>query len=81
MPPGRLLWWDMLAVGSLVNLAVSLLALALVVQGAPPVLAVLLHFSPLPYNVLLFRALALAPGRSGAAVLAGALWLLVVTVL
>lgn len=80
VPVRRLLWWDMLGVGTLVNLAVSLLALALVVGGAPTVLAVLLHFAPLPYNLFLFRALYRAPARTGPAVLVGFLWLLVVTV-
>lgn len=81
VPVRQLLWWDMLGVGTLVNLSASLLALALVSQGVSPVLGAALHFAPLPYNLFLFRALYRSPGRTGPAMLVGFLWLLVMTVL
>ena len=40
----------------------------------------LLHFAPLPYNLLLFAALHRAPSRPELAVIAGFAWLVFVTI-
>ena len=53
----RLFWFDMLAVGTLINLFISFAALMLVALGAEPIRAVLLHFSTLPYNAFLLAAI------------------------
>jgi hypothetical protein len=56
LPLARVFWHDMLVVGTLVNLAAMFLALLLFGMGAPTAVAVAVHFSPVPYNVLLFMA-------------------------
>lgn len=77
----RLIGRDMLVVGSLVNLGASFLALMLVAQGAPAMLAVTAHFAPLPYNLFLFAALWRHPRRTAIATLVGGVWLALATVL
>lgn len=79
VPLARLLWRDMLAVGTLINLFATLLALAAVTQDAPSGLAVALHFAPLPYNLFLFGALWRTPGRSEVAIALASAWLVIMT--
>lgn len=81
VPLARLFWWDMLVVGSLVNLGTSLMALALMALGAPLGVAVAVHFAPLPYNFFLFAALWQLPGRPLGISLAAGLWLGAATLL
>ncbi len=76
-----LFWRDMLAVGTLVNVVATFVALLLVSQGAPGWVAVLVHFAPMPYNALLFGALWRLPQRPVPAVFAGGAWLVLMTVL
>lgn len=73
-------WRDMLVVGTLVNLLASFGALMLVALGAPAAFAVALHFAPVPWNLLLFALLWRLPRRPAAAVLAGAAWVVLMTV-
>ena len=75
----RLFWRDMLAVGTVLNLAVSFGALALLALGAPGTVAVALHFAPLPYNLFLFLALWRLARRPTPVVAAALAWLAVVT--
>lgn len=56
IPAAVLLWRDMLAIGSLLNLAVTFAALFMLSQGAALGLAAAVHFAPMPYNVFLFAA-------------------------
>jgi len=49
-----MLWRDMMAIGTLVNVAATLVALIMVSQGAPAWVAVAVHFAPVPYNLFLF---------------------------
>jgi hypothetical protein len=75
------LWTDVLAVGTSVNVATLFGAMLLFGVGAPPALAIILFFSPLPYNILLFaglwRSAARASSEWSAAVQALAVvWLL-----
>jgi hypothetical protein len=74
VPARRLLWLDMLAAGTLLNLVFSLVALAVLSQRGPTALAVVLHFAPLPYNALLLLALWRSPQRTAGMLLAGGLW-------
>ena len=81
----RLLWRDTLLIGTAVNVAATLFALGLIVAGAPAWLAVVAHFFPMPYNVLLcvavWRAASLA--AEPAATLARAvslIWLALVVI-
>lgn len=77
--PG-VLWRDMLLAGSAVNLIASFAALMLAAQGADLRWAVALHFAPLPYNLLLFRAVWCSPQRNALAVALAALWFAVMTI-
>jgi hypothetical protein len=80
VPWSVLLWRDMLAVGTAVNVGATLLAVAAAIAGAPFAVAVLLHFSPLPYNLFLFAALHRLPQRPEFAVLVAAAWLIAVLI-
>lgn len=82
---GGIAWWplfwrDMLVVGSLLNLAASIGALALMAMGAPGAVAAALHFAPAPYNLFLFLALWRLAQRPAPVVAAALAWLVVVTV-
>jgi len=76
----KLFWRDMLAVGTVLNLAASFGALALLALGAPGAVAVALHFAPLPYNLFLLLALWRLPQRPAPVVAAALAWLVVMTV-
>lgn len=54
VPLRTLLWRDMLGVGTLVNVAATLVALVMVSQDGPAWAAVAVHFAPAPYNLFLF---------------------------
>jgi len=75
-----LFWRDMLAVGTMLNIAASFGALTLLALGAPGALAVALHFAPVPYNLFLFFALWRLAWRPAPVVVAALAWLVVVTV-
>jgi len=80
VPWPTLFWRDMLAVGTVLNVAATFAAFMLASQGAPGWVAMLLHFAPVPYNGLLFGALWRLPKRPVPVVLAGGAWLVVMTV-
>lgn len=79
VPVSQLLWRDMIAVGTLINLVATMFALGVATQGAPSGLAFALHFAPMPYNLFLFAALWRNPGRNDFMVGVAAVWLFVVT--
>lgn len=79
VPLAMLLWRDMLGVGTLVNLIATVLALAVIIQGAHAGFAVALHLATMPYNLFLFGALWRAPDRDFLTTLIAASWLVVVT--
>jgi hypothetical protein len=74
LPVRVLLGRDMLGVGTLINLACSVVALMAVAQGAPLPVALALHWAPLPYNLFLCAALWRTPGRAGWAAWCGVAW-------
>ena len=80
VPWRRIFWRDMLVVGTLLNLLASFGALMLAAHGAPALLAVVLHFAPVPWNLYLFASLWRHPQRPDVAVIAGALWAALMTV-
>lgn len=85
VPLARVFWWDMLIVGTLVNLIAGGTALAAHVAGAPLGLAALIFFLPLPLNVLLTVSVWRSAGQNapgeGLLARAGALvWLAVMLV-
>jgi hypothetical protein len=53
-PLGRVFWTDMIVIGTVVNLLGTAFAMLLFVSGAPIALGVIVHFAPVPYNVVLF---------------------------
>lgn len=63
LPLARVFWTDMLAIGTVVNVAAGIVAMLLFVSGAPISIGVAVHFAPLPYNLLLFFAVWQAASR------------------
>ena len=74
-------WRDILAVGTLINLVTGFAALMLAAQGTDIVIAALVHFAPLPYNVFLVVALWRTPQRTRTMAWTSLVWMGVVTVL
>lgn len=56
VPLARLFWRDMVLVGSAINAATTIAALAVLGLKAPTAAALAFHFAPLPYNLFLFLA-------------------------
>jgi len=54
LPLSRLLWFDTLLIGTLVNIVSLVAMLALFVAHAPTALAFTIFLAPIPYNILLF---------------------------
>jgi hypothetical protein len=75
----RLVWLDMAAVGTLVNLFASFGALMLAAQGATSGAAVAVHFAPMPYNLFIVAAIWRAPGCSSAQRIVAGAWLALMT--
>lgn len=85
LPLATLFWRDMLVVGTIVNVASTLLAVLLLALDVPAPVAVAVHFSPVPWNIFLFASLWRATARLGPASAlawqaAGTAWLLVATI-
>jgi hypothetical protein len=78
VPWRRLLWPEMLGVGTFVNLLATLLALVAAIERAPLAVVALLHFAPLPYNAFLLAALWRAPERPAVVAGIGAAWFVAV---
>ena len=53
LPLGRVFWSDMLIIGTVVNVVAMIAAILFFVSGAPIALGVVVHFAPVPYNLLL----------------------------
>lgn len=79
VPLTVLLWRDMLGVGTVVNLAATILALTVMVQDGPDGLVAALHFLPMPYNLFLCAALWRMPDRDTLASLIAGGWLFAMT--
>ena len=80
VPLRVLLWRDMLAVGTVLNLLASFGALALAALHVDLRVALALHLAPTPYNLFLFAALWRSPQRSAFASALGLVWLVLMTV-
>jgi len=76
-----LYWRDMLAVGSIMNLLTGFAALMLAAQGVDLVIAAVVHFAVLPYNVFLVAALWRTPRHTRTMAWTSLVWLGAVTVL
>ena len=71
----------MLAIGSLVNLAVTFVALFVLSQGAHVAVAAAVHLSTTPYNVFLFAAFWRSAHRTAITGAIALFWLGLVTLL
>ena len=76
----RLFWFDMLAVGTLINLFAGFAALMVMAQVREPTWAICLHFSTLPYNAFLLAAIWRFPAVTPAMRLSASLWFVAMTV-
>lgn len=76
-----LYWRDILAVGSILNLFTGFAALILAAQGVDLVIAAVVHFAVLPYNVFLVAALWRTPQHTRIMAWTSLVWLGAVTVL
>lgn len=65
VPLERLFWRDMIVIGTAINIATSLAALGLLAVKAPLLVALAVHFGPLPYNLFLTFAVWRTAGRRG----------------
>ena len=56
VPLRRLFWFDMMLTGTAINVVSSLVALFMLAMKVPAPICLLVHFTPLPYNVFLAMA-------------------------
>ena len=85
LPLSRVFWNDMLVIGTIVNIAAMLVAIALFLAGIPAWLGFAAHLLPIPYNVLLFAGVSRSAAReqpqwSWLASTAAGLWFLVMLI-
>ncbi len=80
VPLSRLLWLDMVGIGTLINVLASVAALILMAQRVDMRLAVALHFSPVVYNLFLALAVWRSPQRTALTSLVAFAWLALMTV-
>ena len=80
VPISVLLFRDTLAIGSLINVLASFMALAAIGIGLHAGLAVAIHLAPTPYNFFLFAAVGRAKDTNSLFVLVAAVWLLIMMI-
>lgn len=80
VPLRTVFWRDMLGVGTAANVLATFVALLAASQGLPHGAAAVIHFAPLPYNVLLFVAIGRAAPRSRIAATVALAWLGLMTI-
>ncbi|UCI08407.1 hypothetical protein [Mesorhizobium sp. B1-1-8] len=81
----RLFWRDMVLVGTVINIASTVLALVLLGLTLPLGIVLAVHFLPVPYNIFLALAVWRAAEKSGGAkaslmMLGSAFWLIATVV-
>lgn len=81
----RLFWWDMVMIGTILNMATTLVALGVLAMKGTTAAGLAVHFAAMPYNLFLFLAVwrtaeMAAPSRAWLAQLGAAGWLLLVLV-
>ncbi|WP_269931372.1 hypothetical protein [Aminobacter sp. HY435] len=54
VPLSQLFWWDMVVIGSIINVATTIIALLILAAKMSALLAVAVHLVPLPYNLFLY---------------------------
>jgi hypothetical protein len=65
IPLGRLFWRDTIVVGTAINIAATFASLGLLAAKAPLLIALAVHFGPLPYNLFLAFAVWRTADRRG----------------
>lgn len=77
VPLGGAFYNDMLAVGSMVNMAIGICAFAMIAADLPIWLPIIVFLSPQPYNIILlisvWRSASRSPGRGTELVKAAAI--------
>lgn len=86
VPLETVFWRDMLMVGSIVNVAATAAAFALIAAGYPAWAGLTVNFAPVPYNAFLLVSVWKAAEREGGpaaktANYVGALWFLIMLAL
>ncbi|MGI6855349.1 hypothetical protein [Mesorhizobium sp. 1B3] len=56
IPLSRLFWWDMVVVGTAINIATTVAALVVLAMKGSAAAALAVHLAALPYNFFLFLA-------------------------
>lgn len=80
VPAAVLLWRDMILVGTLVNVACTFMAMAIIVNDIDAWAAVLLHLAPLPHNAVLLAALHRTADTDTASGLIAGIWFVVMLI-
>jgi len=80
VPLSRLLWRDMIGIGTFINVLVSVAVLILMAQRVDMRIAVALHFSPMAYNLFLALAVWRSPQRTSWTSSVAFAWLALMTV-
>jgi hypothetical protein len=79
LPMSTLLRRDMLLIGTTINVGATFAGLMSLALGAPSWLALVLHFSPMPFNLFLFAAVCRSPARTPMTITVAAAWLALMT--
>jgi hypothetical protein len=80
VPIATLLGRDMLLIGTAINIGATFAGLTSLVLGAATWLALVLHFSPMPFNLFLFAAVCRSPARTPMTITVASVWLALMTV-
>lgn len=80
IPMPTLLGRDMLLVGTAINIGATFVGLMSLTSGAATWLALVLHFSPMPFNLFLVAAVCRSPARTPMTITVAAVWLALMTV-
>lgn len=86
VPLGQLFWWDMVVVGSIINVASTIVALLILAAKMSALLAVAVHLIPLPYNLFLYGSVLRTADMAGipnsrAIKISATLWIILASLL
>lgn len=65
LPLSRVLWIDMIGVGTLINILTLIGMVGLLQAGAPGIVAIAMLLAPIPYNIALFAGVWRSAAREG----------------
>ncbi|MBB6469350.1 hypothetical protein [Aminobacter carboxidus] len=83
---GKLFWWDMVVVGSIINVATTIVALLILAAKMSALLAVAVYLIPLPYNLFLYGSVLRTADmagipNAGAIKISATLWIILASLL